>query len=1240
MLPPDPRSWRPYMEHAMNRQTTQALASITDEGLFECIATDVLREDNSLYRLMVQTGVNADGKTVKAPVDGICFVPYANPPHMIAVHHTITSRKNLKDKWLYNPSNGTSRRLSPSGDLIKTAEVAANERQRTPNLAVTLVLTTNQEPNEALIRDVNFMGEKYEIEIDIWSCSRLSHFLDSPHGQWLRRKYLGIEQEELSIELLKELSQKSLGIQLKNMLDNDKAWVPRSFDDGLTSSLYRDVTFLLAGSGLGKSVACYRMLKKHVEGGGFGIVLSHKTIDSAMTLEEAVTMTLRQLHPALSETGISALSFCSADQPLLLMVEDINRSNVPKSLAEKIAGWSSLSSNDKKTGHSNWHIVCPLWPEVFAILEDQAQNRIAPLIFHAEGFTESEGRDAVLTRAQLDGHTLTPLNADEISFSLGHDPLLIAIHNYGTVPDPHQTIRQFVENALHRAAEATRDHPATDYRQALRSLAGEMLSNRKIELDWNMIRDWKNLQSNHLTLLSRLAHLGDLISFTGPSDNQHILFRHDRVRDWILADSAADLARRNLLAEEVIAEPYFAEIMGAVLILDQSNTNFLQRIITLNPLALFHAFRLISPSMGAFHDAILQAINHWLEDPTTHERANFHLRWEALTILAQTDSPMVPTLVAKFYRNRDFNGILARLRNGDIGGGIELCTIMDPGITAPWRDIQIEHAKLRFAPKIVQSLGDFLMRTDLSKEQRIGALRLAGHIADPHLALAIEASWTADNERGSHLREYLWAFGECCGDDPEKYLGPVCDAWAALPDQTGPNNLPSPRDSIAPYELRWAFHKWPPKAAIDYFIQRGSNDELKRQITFMLHEMDHPKAVLFVVQELAIIQRRIEGTSSFSHLVMSAPMDWKRKQEQGHPMSPLSRDILLGLWQGRANDKHLRTQAFLLWAATQYPADINILGSVNPSDELSDDILRARLIRGDQQAIPWLIEKLSEDDRGFWWQYGRYLWSPELTNALDEYLTRRGTLREWTWELSLESDWVTHELLMRLAQIEAERLLLKHWDHLRFSKQFVQTALYVSTPILKEMADNAISWCPNPEKFLDNLYFNFGIRTTGHPGITREAQVEALAPYLKFLNSFDIWQLWTICNDHRWFTLRRKLLDACLQKKYLKWRWDHDQAISELDEASKRQPIGIDINFWIDNYLKTGVTWNDILSTMTGWLGERQSFEALQLVAAALRYIGTRNNLEVLRIYEGMPETESRQLIADTQFVVHRRTIQ
>ena len=49
-------------------RTIQALASITDEGLFERLATAVLREDNPLYKPLVQTGVNADRKTVKAPL--------------------------------------------------------------------------------------------------------------------------------------------------------------------------------------------------------------------------------------------------------------------------------------------------------------------------------------------------------------------------------------------------------------------------------------------------------------------------------------------------------------------------------------------------------------------------------------------------------------------------------------------------------------------------------------------------------------------------------------------------------------------------------------------------------------------------------------------------------------------------------------------------------------------------------------------------------------------------------------------------------------------------------------------------------------------------------------------------------------------------------------------------------------------------------------------------------------------
>ena len=56
--------------------------------------------------------------------------------------------------------------------------------------------------------------------------------------------------------------------------------------------------------------------------------------------------------------------------------------------------------------------------------------------------------------------------------------------------------------------------------------------------------------------------------------------------------------------------------------------------------------------------------------------------------------------------------------------------------------------------------------------------------------------------------------------------------------------------------------------------------------------------------------------------------------------------------------------------------DIEVLRAAKLSDELADDILRERLTRGDQQAIPTMIEKLAADEHGYWWQCGRHLWSP------------------------------------------------------------------------------------------------------------------------------------------------------------------------------------------------------------------------------------------------------------------------
>jgi hypothetical protein len=407
----------------------------------------------------------------------------------------------------------------------------------------------------------------------------------------------------------------------------------------------------------------------------------------------------------------------------------------------------------------------------------------------------------------------------------------------------------------------------------------------------------------------------------------------------------------------------------------------------------------------------------------------------------------------------------------------------------------------------------------------------------------------------------------------------------------------------------------------------------------MLHGIDHPKAILFVVQELAASVRRLAGTNSISPFGMWAKDDWRRAQEdKGRPMSKASRDLLLQHWQDETNDKYLRAQAFSLWAATRDFDDIEVLRAAKPSAELADKILWERLTRGDQRAIPAMIEKLAEDEHGYWWQCGRHIWSPELTEALDEFLDRRSAWAKRTWGASLSSDWITHELIMRLPADQAERLLLKHWNHLRFGPDFVQTALYVSTPRLINAAQAAIKECPEPAKLMRFLSQLYGIRVNGHPGLTSEAQVLALAPYLHLLSTLDLGTLWEACNENGWFTIRQKLLDGRLQPPFLQRLWSRDQAVAELGEMVAEKRLYW-IDHWIDNFLKTGVAWNEILATMKAWLDERQSIEALKVVATAIVHRGTREDMGALTIYGGMPASVAGQLIVDTKFAVRRRSI-
>ena len=1219
--------------------TGEALEAITDAGLFERLATAVLREAEPHCDSLVQTGVNAAGKTVSAPLDGIGFVPGADPPHMIAVHHTTTARRELRAKWLDEPGERKGPHGSTKvGDLIKTGDRVASAREESPDLRATLILTTNKEPSEDLVTDLNLEGHRRGLEVRLWHRSRISHFLDNrPSGQWIRRQFLGIEQELLSPDLLYELSRRSLE---RHVPPGDLGtWVERELDRALQSITHNGVTFLVADSGLGKSVACYRVLAAHVEAGGCGLVLPHDVLVTASTIDQAIAAALSQLHAGVVAPEVPS-SYGSVAQPLLLVVEDVNRSGQAEWLSRKLANWSRVptsGSSDDSQAPLSWRLLCPLWPTTMASMDHAVREQIAPLVLTASGFTDIEARDAVLARARSEGQPVSQLEADGLAQALGRDPLLIALCALGNAVSPQRVIGDYVENCLSRVARAHTDYMASDYAEAVRALASGMLERREFSPLWREIREWRGLHAQKRELLARIAHCREPICSEGTSDNERVVFRHDRVRDWLLADAVLNLDRLRALDDTVLSEPFYAEILGQALVGCGADEGLLQRLVEHNPLALLCGLRLLGGDVAGPGDRVLEAVHTWLRRPEAHDRSRRQLRWEALAVLAETDLTAVPSIVSQF-RDSTTNGRLARLRNGAVGGGVELCAEIHPGVSAPWRDAQIEHAKLRHGRRLSERLDSLLRSRSLSARSKTGALRLAGHLANPGLAPAIASCWAADCERISSLGEYLWASAQCCGDKPVRYLRPILDAWAQLSDERPQSGHPSPREELAANGVRWAFKRWPPGDALGYFAERAAGAELNWPITYMLNGIDHPVAVTSAAQEFAKMLSQAErcGRATFLHTFVTD--EWRRPEDGSErTMSQVSRLALVDLWHDATNDRHLRRTAFRLWSVTKLPEDLEVLRGVRHSDDLASLVLRERLLRGDADAVPDAVEKLSTDDGWSWWQHVESVWCPALTEALDSALTRRKLRTRDVWGEGQDSDWLLSHVVANLPEEDAERLVLAHWSHLRYADLFVVAALRIATPKLLEAVGTALRECPEPKMLLEHLELARRVRGWEGGGVVREEQVRGVLPHARLLSQSTIQRLWGECNRHGWFGIRRHHLDGLIRKPFPRGWWDRVEVESTLDEISARG--GRRFGQTIDAAIAADVSWSEILSTMLEWLKSRLSMDALEVVAAAIRQRGCRRDLDALVGVAGLLGGVATEVVEDARFAVCRRTL-
>src|SRR5207244_2600632 len=129
----------------------------------------------------------------------------------------------------------------------------------------------------------------------------------------------------------------------------------------------------------------------------------------------------------------------------------------------------------------------------------------------------------------------------------------------------------------------------------------------------------------------------------------------------------------------------------------------------------------------------------------------------------------------------------------------------------------------------------------------------------------------------------------------------------------------------------------------------------------------------------------------------------------------------------------------------------------------------------------------------------------------------------------------------------ATELLADHWDHLHFSSDFVQTALFVATDTCARLVSEAVAAAPEPGGLFHFLGMHW--RTGGRAETNRltARRLAGLEAYLNCLDESTIHSLWEGCNTDGFVDWRRRHLDSRLSEL---WR-----RRSGLDESDLRADL-------------------------------------------------------------------------------------
>lgn len=1159
-------------------ETNIALANITDAGLFERLASDVLRfAEPEIYKNISHQGMNPQGKTIKAPLDNVGWSYVNGENRVVAVAHTTTSRNDLETKWLRDLNNVKPRKggkpTGSDGDLVKAIKELAKIRQGSTNLKARLALMCNSEEPQEIRIQAHELASQHHIELDIWSNSRIASFLDNdPNGQVIRHKYFDVLPTVLSYEeLLRIGSLSTLHLDFKQEL-----FVER--DD----IKFQSLNLVIGTSGSGKTTICTNHILKKLDKRQPVLVLREENIQNSLNLDEAIEKELlRYSDRLITGAGGKALELCSSENPLILLIEDINNTNNTEQLIQKINSWAN---NEKRI-----NILCPVWYQKISTLslklkEELSKNGFSYL--YLDNYTDEQALEALQKRCQLDEVDIDDLTLKHIAKQVGNDPLLLDLFNYRAGGATDKILEDFIVNTLEKIAnqkEKFRD----DLENTLLKSISYIIFNKINEINLNQLSSF--LTRDEKSDLRNILDDGRIIRL---DDKNNIIFRHDKIKFLLMAQAIQHILEAKEYLE-VLIDPYFSEIVGLSCFLALLDTPKLNLLTQHNFLIGVYAYYYAIKSNSEYSNTCLNVILNWLKNKENQNLGKITLRFKSLTILNELVHPSVARLL-ELYPKQDHQHIYYEcgFKNGNLIDGIKWIKFFRFGVNylqVPLViDFIVKKYKNGFKNKIIEILED--KNTDIFIINLL--FIIIGYIGDKDYVKSIKLAIDNIKEEEKDYLYIFWVLSRICDESSVELLDTVLNYWNNLSEEKNQYQS-SPKNSFTRYTLDFKFKYYlPTQSSIEYLLNYAKKNDLKNYILFLLRLVDHPDVLEAQVNKLADWDRR------GSHTWGLIADDVVRAFEEGKSLSHSSKNRLKEIFINEKNSSFARKHALSIWISSPDDGDLEILQTISNEDEIYDRVLMAKAQYKDLSIVDQLVVKIREGDSNYWWQVIRHIWHEKFELILEE---RISTINE-------DNCWLLDEIFEKISISKSEQLLEKYWVYIYQYDIFIHIALLVATEKLVSLVSNSLHGRNLDECF---KYFScrWGFKNKSRKGIHRYEQVMAIKPYIQYLDDLSKRDLFEICLEKGWKDFAIQFIGPLLQNdrpNYLKI--DTTGLSQEVDEGKITWS-----DRWLDDCIRQGWNKNESITIMIDWLKNNYSDLAVDILSSNLEYLGSRSDFLILK---------------------------